>query len=496
MANVQSERNILRSGPKDPVEFYNNFLRQNDTKGVIISSPSPSQENSMVIVDMQNDFVLDVPGGRFSVAGGEKAAADLKLFLNKNIDNFTKLIFTRDTHDVNHCSFTTNGGPFPPHCIINHEGAAFHKDMKEFYDGLNDENKKKIGVIFKGCSSVNVDSFGAEEYTDEEYRTKRQLGSCCPFGNCLEQTGGKYLKDKSKTGFEDYPFTIDQCTESNVTECKKSKTRAIYSELDKKFNIRDLLNGQVIGTHNIYVVGLAGDYCVKDTAINLMNKIKDIKDMTINVYVLQPFVRYAFLPLEYIAPGQVYKGVKMVNIKTNFTRKPNAGQEKKDIHQYLFQIVNGTYNLLTAADAAAAQADLNQIESKVNPNVYASFLTPTRDIINDYAKAGVKMLFTVPDITPKSYNSVKLTTMYNDTILRLKDTLQAKKINYENAAWALVSDSKNPTLIAKLKTAQNELDEARRALENAKEGGRRHTRKNKRKAKTTRKSKSHVRVKR
>jgi nicotinamidase-related amidase len=493
MANVQSERNILRSGPKDPVEFYNNFLRQNDTQGVIIPSPSPSQGNSMVVVDMQNDFVLNAPHGRFSVAGGEKASADLKGFLNANIDNFTKIIFTRDTHDVKHCSFSI----FPPHCVINHEGAAFHKNMKEFYDELDEEKKKKIGVIFKGCSSVNVDSFGAEEYTDDEYRTKRQLGTCCPFGNCLEETGGKYLKDKSKTGFEDYPFKIDTCLESEVTKCNKSKTNTIYDELGEKFKIADLLNGQVIGTHNIYVVGLAGDYCVKDTAINLMNKIKRIKGMTINVYVLQPFVRYAFLPLQFIAPGQVYKGEKMVNIKTNFTRKPNAGQEKKDIHHYLFQIKDDGYNLLTAVNAV--KADLSTIESGVNPNVYASFLTPTRDIIKDYANVGVKMILKVPDITPISYNSVSLLNIYDNRIPELEEELRNKQKNLKNAQGTLFLDVTNPISIKAVKKANKDVKNANKAVleaSTALEGGSHHTRKNKRKAKSTRKSKSHIRVKR
>lgn len=33
------------------------------------------------------------------------------------------IIATRDYHPIDHVSFSTEGGPFPPHCIEGSEGA-------------------------------------------------------------------------------------------------------------------------------------------------------------------------------------------------------------------------------------------------------------------------------------------------------------------------------------------------------------------------------------
>jgi nicotinamidase-related amidase len=39
------------------------------------------------------------------------------------------IIFTRDWHPPNHSSFKSQGGPWPPHCIQNTEGAKFHPSL-------------------------------------------------------------------------------------------------------------------------------------------------------------------------------------------------------------------------------------------------------------------------------------------------------------------------------------------------------------------------------
>ena len=53
--------------------------------------------------------------------------------LNKYIDRFRKagapILFTRDWHPPDHSSFKAQGGPWPPHCVQNSEGAKFHPDL-------------------------------------------------------------------------------------------------------------------------------------------------------------------------------------------------------------------------------------------------------------------------------------------------------------------------------------------------------------------------------
>jgi nicotinamidase/pyrazinamidase len=84
------------------------------------------KHTTLVVVDIQNDFC---PGGALAVAEGDKVVP----VLNKYIEKFRKasapIIFTRDWHPPDHSSFKEQGGPWPPHCVQNSEGAKFHADL-------------------------------------------------------------------------------------------------------------------------------------------------------------------------------------------------------------------------------------------------------------------------------------------------------------------------------------------------------------------------------
>jgi len=84
------------------------------------------KHTALVVVDTQNDFC---PGGALAVAEGDKVVP----VLNKYIEKFRKasapIIFTRDWHPPDHSSFKEQGGPWPPHCVQNSEGAKFHADL-------------------------------------------------------------------------------------------------------------------------------------------------------------------------------------------------------------------------------------------------------------------------------------------------------------------------------------------------------------------------------
>lgn len=83
--------------------------------------------DALIVVDVQNDFC---PGGALPVPGGDQVIPVLndyiKIFKKANADIFA----TRDWHPPNHISFKAQGGPWPPHCIQESEGAKFHPDLK------------------------------------------------------------------------------------------------------------------------------------------------------------------------------------------------------------------------------------------------------------------------------------------------------------------------------------------------------------------------------
>ena len=88
---------------------------------------SVGKTDAIIIVDVQNDFC---PHGALPVPEGDQVVP----VLNDYIKIFKKakagIFATRDWHPPNHISFKAQGGPWPPHCVQNTEGAKFHPDLK------------------------------------------------------------------------------------------------------------------------------------------------------------------------------------------------------------------------------------------------------------------------------------------------------------------------------------------------------------------------------
>ncbi len=82
---------------------------------------------ALVVVDVQRDFC---PGGSLAVSHGDRVVPAL----NKVIDAFQRaklpVFFTRDWHPPNHCSFKSQGGIWPSHCVKGTIGAEFHPDLE------------------------------------------------------------------------------------------------------------------------------------------------------------------------------------------------------------------------------------------------------------------------------------------------------------------------------------------------------------------------------
>ena len=88
---------------------------------------SVGKTDALIIVDVQNDFCS---GGALPVPEGDQVVP----VLNDYIKIFKKakagVLATRDWHPPNHVSFKAQGGPWPPHCVQNTEGAKFHPALK------------------------------------------------------------------------------------------------------------------------------------------------------------------------------------------------------------------------------------------------------------------------------------------------------------------------------------------------------------------------------
>lgn len=151
--------------------------------------------SALIIVDVQNDFC---PGGALAVREGDQVVA----VLNRYLEDFEKagsLIFlTRDWHPKNHCSFKAQGGPWPPHCIQETEGAEFHPNLKL---PLN-------ATVISKAMNPEADAYSGFEGTNLELYLKRRGTKRVFVGGlatdyCVQQT----VLDARRFGFETYLLT-------------------------------------------------------------------------------------------------------------------------------------------------------------------------------------------------------------------------------------------------------------------------------------------------
>jgi len=85
-----------------------------------------SIKKALIIVDMQNDFC---PGGSLAVKEGDKIVSVINQYIKQFKDEDEVIVFTRDWHPADHCSFKEYGGMWPSHCVAETKGAKFHQDI-------------------------------------------------------------------------------------------------------------------------------------------------------------------------------------------------------------------------------------------------------------------------------------------------------------------------------------------------------------------------------
>ncbi len=78
--------------------------------------------DALLVVDMQNDFM---PGGALGVHGGDQIIPEVNRLVETFIARRLPIVFSRDWHPPNHCSFKEQGGIWPVHCVRDTKGAAF-----------------------------------------------------------------------------------------------------------------------------------------------------------------------------------------------------------------------------------------------------------------------------------------------------------------------------------------------------------------------------------
>lgn len=82
-----------------------------------------TQNDALVVIDVQNDFL---PGGSLAISEGDSVIEPINKIVRIFEVKKSPIFFTRDWHPENHCSFNTQNGPWPAHCVQDTWGAEFN----------------------------------------------------------------------------------------------------------------------------------------------------------------------------------------------------------------------------------------------------------------------------------------------------------------------------------------------------------------------------------
>lgn len=83
--------------------------------------------DALVIVDVQKDFC---PGGALPIERGDEVVPILNHWIAAALIKGLAIYASRDWHPADHISFRQHGGPWPPHCLQDSDGARFHPALE------------------------------------------------------------------------------------------------------------------------------------------------------------------------------------------------------------------------------------------------------------------------------------------------------------------------------------------------------------------------------
>jgi nicotinamidase/pyrazinamidase len=123
--------------------------------------------DALVIVDLQNDFC---PDGALGVAGGHAVVPVLNRYAQRFAAAGAPVFASRDWHPAKTTHFKDGGGVWPPHCVQDTPGAAFHPEL----------------VLPAGAAVV---SKGMDPHEDSYSCFQAETGDGMPFAAALGELG-------------------------------------------------------------------------------------------------------------------------------------------------------------------------------------------------------------------------------------------------------------------------------------------------------------------
>ncbi len=144
-----------------------------------------NRNDCLIIVDLQNDFC---PGGALAVKEGDQIVETI----NRIMPLFPCVVTTQDWHPQDHCSFKGQGGPWPPHCVQNTQGAELHPGL----------NRKGIHISIRKGQFQDRDAYsGFQETTLKDDLMKRNVQNVFVAGLATDYCVKHTVLDALKSGF-------------------------------------------------------------------------------------------------------------------------------------------------------------------------------------------------------------------------------------------------------------------------------------------------------
>lgn len=147
-------------------------------------------QDALLIVDVQNDFC---PGGALAVPHGDEVVPVINHWIRVASLAGATVVLSRDWHPQNHVSFADRGGPWPPHCIQNTPGAAFHRGLQI----------PEHAIVISKASSEDEDSYSAFGGTGLAAQLReRHVSRVWVTGLALDYCVKETILDALKEGFD------------------------------------------------------------------------------------------------------------------------------------------------------------------------------------------------------------------------------------------------------------------------------------------------------
>jgi len=262
--------------------LYNEYLDMMVANGAKFSewNNAPGPDDCLLVIDMQNDFLpADVApaGGAFGVAEGGATVKPIVDLIERFSQRGSMVVATKDYHPLEHSSFTTHGGPFPPHCVQGSPGSRFFPPVGEALAAAKASRQGAVEIAFKGFAE-ETDSFGSLPYDQAYFKegmphckwevgssNKEHFGTCCgPWTGAFCLQCGHLEKDI------DAPPDV-----MAVMRRDKRPLSTVLPALGR--------GGRLL------IVGLAFDFCIIDTAVNASK-------MGYDVFIAPEACRAAHIP--------------------------------------------------------------------------------------------------------------------------------------------------------------------------------------------------------